>query len=173
MIEDSIDGYLPVAWLQKHNADANWKTGQVKWQCPYCVENCLPNEVNALLVDKAQLVKEVQDCTNAFVATIEWRTQDGLEVLKVVPVENHKWASIFSREQTNKLHSHQGFDNCIKLVDGAQAPWGPLYGILEQELRGLLEWLDKQMAAGKISKTNSSADALILLVNKPDGSFHL
>ena len=96
MIEDSIDGYLPVAWLQKHNPDVNWKTGQVKWRSPYYVENCLPKQVNALIVDEAQLVKEVQDCIDAFVATIEWRMEDGLEVLKVLPVEYHKWASILS-----------------------------------------------------------------------------
>ena len=43
----------------------------------------------------------------------------------------------------------------------------------EQELRGLREWLDKQVAAGKITKSNSSAGVLILLVKKPNGSFGL
>ena len=43
----------------------------------------------------------------------------------------------------------------------------------EQELRGVREWLDKQVAAGKITKSNSSAGAPILLVKKPDGSFRL
>ena len=71
MIEDSIDGYLPGACLQKHNPDFNWKTGQVKWRSPYCVENCLPKQINAFLVEEAQLGPEVPDCTNAFVATIE------------------------------------------------------------------------------------------------------
>ena len=145
----------------------------MKWRSPYYVENCLPKQVNALLVDEAQLVKEVQDSTDAFVATIEWRTEDGLEVLKVLLVEYHKWASIFSREQTKKLPSHSGYDHHIKLVEGAEAPWGPLYGMAEQELRGLREWLDKQVAAGKIMKSNSSAGAPILLVKKPDGSFRL
>ena len=124
-------------------------------------------------MDEAQLVKEVQDCTDAFVATIEWRTEDGLEVLKVLPMEYHKWASIFIRQQTNKLPSHSGYDHHIKLVEGAEAPWGPLDGMSEQELRGLREWLDTQVAAGKITKSNSSAGAPILLVKKPDGSFHL
>ena len=173
MLEDSIDGYLPVAWLQKHNPDVNWKTGQVKWRSPYCVENCLPKQVSALLVDEAQLIMEVHDCTDAFVATIEWRTEDGLKVFKVLPVEYHKWARIFSREQTNKLPSHSKYDHRIKLVEEAEAPWGPLYGMSEQELRGLQEWLDKQVAAGKITKSNLSAGAPILLVKKPDGSFPL
>ena len=43
----------------------------------------------------------------------------------------------------------------------------------EQELRGLREWLDKQVAAGKITKSNSSPGAPILLVKKPDGFFRL
>ena len=135
MIEDSIDGYLTVAWLQKHNPDVNWKTVQVKWRSPYCVENCLPKQVNALLVDEAQLVKEVQDWTDAFVATIEWRTEDRVEVLKVLPVEYYKWASILSREQANKLPSHSSYNLSIKLVEGAEALWGPLYEMSEQELQ--------------------------------------
>ena len=122
VIEDSIDGYLAVAWLQKHNPDVNWKTGQVGWRSPYCIENCLPKQVNALLMDEAQLVKEVQDCTDAFLATIEWRTDDRLKVLKDLPIEYHKWVSIFSREQTNKLPRHSSYDHRIKLVDGAEAP---------------------------------------------------
>ena len=173
VIDDSIDGYLTVAWLQKHNPDVNWRTGQVKRRSPYCVQNCLPKQVNALLVDEGQLVMEVQDCTDAFVATIERRTEDGQEVLKVLPVEYHKWASSFSREQMNKLPSHSGYDHRIKLVEGAEAPWGPLYGMSEQELNGLREWLDKQVAAGKITKSNSSAGAPILFVKKPAGSFRL
>ena len=43
----------------------------------------------------------------------------------------------------------------------------------KQELRELREWLDKQVAAGKITKSNSSAGAPILLVKQPDGSFRL
>ena len=124
-------------------------------------------------MDEAQLVKEVKDCTDACVATIEWRTQDGLEVFRVLPFEYQKGASIFSREQTNKLPSHSGYDQRIKLVEGAEAPWGPLYGMSEQELWGLREWSDKQVAASKITKSNSSIEAPIRLGKNPDGSFCL
>ena len=94
-------------------------------------------------MNEAQLVDQVQDRTDAFVATIKWRTEDGLEVLKVLPVKYHKWASIFSQVQTNELRSHSGYDYRIKLREGAEAPWGPLYGMSEQELWGLREWLNK------------------------------
>ena len=90
VIEHCIYGYLPVAWLQKHNPQVNWKTRQVKWRSLYCSENCLPKQVSSILVDKVQLIKEVQDCIDAFITTIEWRTEEGLEVLKVVPTQYHK-----------------------------------------------------------------------------------
>ena len=108
MIQDSIDEYLPVAWLQKPNPDVNWKTGQVKLRSSYCIENCLSKQVNALLVNEAQLDKKVHYCIDAFVATIEWGIEDGLEVLKVLPVEYYKWAGIISREQINKLPPYSG-----------------------------------------------------------------
>ena len=106
VIEDSVDGYLPVAWLQKHNPDVKWESGQVKWRSPYCIQNCLPKQVNAILVDAAQLIKKVSEDTDVFVATLEWRTEDGLEVLKILPNQYHRWANIFSREQTTRLPEH-------------------------------------------------------------------
>ena len=124
-------------------------------------------------MDAAQLIKEVSEDTDAFVATLEWRTEDGLEVLKILPDQYHKWANIFSRKQTTRLPEHTKYDHRIKLFEGAEAPWGPLYGMSEQELRGLREWLDRQVAARKIVKSSSSAGAPILLVGKPDGSFRL
>ena len=60
--------------------------------------------------------------------------EDELEVPKVLPVGYHKWVSIFSQKQTNKLPSHSSYVYCIKLVEGAEAPWGPLYGLAEQAL---------------------------------------
>ena len=124
-------------------------------------------------MDAAQLIKEVSEDTDVFVATIEWRTEDGLEVLKILPDQYHTWANIFSREQTMRLPAHTKYDYRVKLIEGAEAPWGPLYGMSEQELRGLREWLDRQVVAGKIVKSSSSAGAPILIVEKPDGSFRL
>ena len=57
--------------------------------------------------------------------------------------------------------------------EGAEEPWGPLYGMSNQELRELREWFDRPVAAGKIIKSSYSAGAPILLVGKPDGSFHI
>ena len=83
---------------------------------------CQPKQVNAILVDAAQLIKEVSEDTNVFVATLEWRTEDGLEVLKILPNQYHKWANIFSPEQTTRLLKHSKYDQRITFIEGAEAP---------------------------------------------------
>ena len=50
---------------------------------------------------------------------------------------------------------------------------GPPIWDIRTRITGLREWLDKQVAAGKITKSNSSVGAPILLAKKPDGSFRL
>ena len=88
-------------------------------------------------MDAGQLIKEVSEHTDVFIATLEWGTEDGLEALKVVPNQYYKWVNIFSQEQITRLPEHTKYDHRIKLIKGAEAPWGPLYGRSEQELREL------------------------------------
>jgi len=85
----------------------------------------------------------------------------------------HKWAHLFSREQSNKLPVHSIFDHTIKLVSRAETPFGPVYPFSEQELKALKEWLDRQVEARKIVKSKSSAGAPIVLVRKNDGTYHV
>ena len=124
-------------------------------------------------MDAGQLIKEVSEHTDVFIATLEWGTEDGLEALKVVPNQYYKWVNIFSQEQITRLPEHTKYDHRIKLIKVAEAPWGPLYGRSEQELQELRAWLARQVAGGKSVKSSSSAGATILLVGKPDGSFCL
>ena len=67
-------------------------------------------------MDAAQHIKEVSEDTDVFVATLEWRTEDGLEVLKILPDQYRKWANIFSQEQTTRLPEHTKYDHRIKLI---------------------------------------------------------
>jgi len=75
---------------------------------------------------------------------------------------------LFSREQSNKLPVYSIFDHTINLVSGVEAPFGLSYPFSEQELKVLKEWPDRQVEAGKIVKSKSSAEAPILLVGKSD-----
>ena len=54
-IEDSVDGYLLVTWLSKHNPDIDWEKGTLQWRSNYYKEHYLPKEYEFKLVDSYQL----------------------------------------------------------------------------------------------------------------------
>ena len=35
-LEDGINGYLPISWLQPNNPDVQWNTGKLTWHSDYC-----------------------------------------------------------------------------------------------------------------------------------------
>jgi len=125
------------------------------------------------LIDPYQFEREIADDCSLTIASIIWHTEDGADVKTHLLEQYHKWAHLFSREQSNKLPVHSTFDHTIKLVSGTEAPFGPLYPFSEQELKALKEWLDRQVEAGKIVKSKSSAGAPILLVRKSDGTYYV
>ena len=44
-LEDSIDGYLPISWLQLHNPDVQWNTGKMTWRSDYYKKHSLPTTI--------------------------------------------------------------------------------------------------------------------------------
>ena len=87
-----------------------------------------------------------------------------------LPEHYREWASVFSEEEINKLPEHTSWDHEIKLIEGATPPYGPIYPLNEMELLVLREYINKNLAAGKIRISKSSAGSPILFVPKADGT---
>ena len=90
-----------------------------------------------------------------------------------LPEYYREWASVFSEEEINKLPEHTTWDHEIKLVEGSNPPYGPIYPHNEKELAVLREYINKQMAVGKIRLSKSPAGSPILFVPKADGTLRL
>ena len=71
------------------------------------------------------------------------------------------------RERT-KINKH-----AIKLKDGKQPPYGPIYSLGPVELETLKTYIETNLANGFIRPSKSPAGAPILFVRKPDGSLRL
>ena len=67
-----------------------------------------------------------------------------------IPEVYQQWAHLTSKHRIEQLLNHTRFDHRIEIEKGKVAPWGPLYPLTEQELKGLREWLDRMVAEGKI-----------------------
>ena len=90
-----------------------------------------------------------------------------------LPEYYREWASVFSEEEINKLPEHSPWDHEIKLIEGSTPPYGLIYPFNKMELAVLREYINKQMAVGKIRLLKSPAGSPILFVPKADGTLRL
>ena len=85
-----------------------------------------------------------------------------------------KWEYLFQKEgNADALLIHQSWDHKIKLEQGKQSMFEPIYALSEKELETLQKYLDKNMKKGFIQKSESPAEYLILFVSKKDESLWL
>lgn len=71
------------------------------------------------------------------------------------------------------MPEHAPHDHAIKLVEGKQPPWGPIYSLSEEELAVLRAYIDQHIKTGFIRPSQSPAGAPILFVKKPRGGLRL
>ena len=98
-----------------------------------------------------------------------WHNEEGGDVADDLPKYYREWASVFSEEEINKLPEHSPWAHEIKLIEGSTPPYGPIYPLNKMELAVLREYINKQMAVGKIRLSKSPAGSPILFVRKADG----
>ena len=99
--------------------------------------------------------------------------EDGEDIFLYLIDHYKDYADIFREEKIHALPEHSKYDHKIELEPGATPPFGPIYPLLESELRVLRKYLDEKLASGKIVRFTSPAAAPILFVAKPDGTLWL
>ena len=59
-----------------------------------------------------------------------------------IPEGYQQWAHLTSKHQIEQLPNYTRFDYRIEIEKGKVVPWGLLYLLTKQKLKGLREWLD-------------------------------
>ncbi|CUA70421.1 Transposon Tf2-7 polyprotein [Rhizoctonia solani] len=90
-----------------------------------------------------------------------------------IPKEYLEFAKVFGEEEFNKLPPHRPYDIDIKLKEDAKLGHAPLYSMTPAKSRELKEWLDKELAQGKITPSKSPIASPVMFVKKKDGSLRL
>ena len=91
-----------------------------------------------------------------------------------IPAEYSDFSDVFSEEKVlvlpklTELNQH-----AIKLQDGKQPPYGPIYSLGPVELETLKTYIETNLANDFIWPSKSPTNAPILFVRKPEGSFRL
>ena len=91
-----------------------------------------------------------------------------------VPVEYSDYTDVFSKELAKVLPQRPGInEHAIKLEEGKQPPYRPIYSLGPVELETLKIYIKTNLANAFIQPSKSPAGALILFVLKPDGRLRL
>ena len=91
-----------------------------------------------------------------------------------IPIKYLDFLDVFLEEkalilpEATKMNQH-----AIKLQEGQQLLYGPIYSLGPVELETLKTYIETNLANGFIRSSKSPAGAPILFVRKPDGSFRL
>ena len=147
------------------------------WRSDYCKKHCLPMMVRDAAKGFIQMIHESKEWISSYcratAAGQVWHNEEGGDVADDLPEYYREWASVFSEEEINKLPEHSPWDHEIKLIEGSTPPYGPIYPLNEKKLAVLSEYINKQMAVGKIRLSKSPAGSPILFVPKADGTLRL
>lgn len=168
------DAVLGFDWLEEMNPDVDWSTGAWRYrpagvpQVSMATYNQLLNEAEGATIGMLWFRPGVTDHDGDDVVTLAGLTQDA-----VLPPQFEKFASVFQDPGDKPFPTETRTRHEIPLVEGATAPYGPLYSLSAKELRVLREYLDTAMEKGWIRPSESPAGAPILFVPKQDGSLRL
>ena len=96
------------------------------------------------------------------------------ETLTKVPTEYLDFADVFSPDLTSEFPKHTGInDYAIKLVNGQQPFYGPIYSLVPVEMEILKAYIKTNLANKFIRPCKLPAGAAILFDRKSDGFFQL
>ena len=91
-----------------------------------------------------------------------------------IPAEYSDYSNVFSVENVAELPENTGInEHAIKLEDGKQPPFDPIYSLGPVELETLKTYIKTNLANSFIRPSKSPAGAPILFDRKPDGSLRL
>ena len=91
----------------------------------------------------------------------------------VIPNEYASYTDVFSEEGVAVLPRDARVQHSIEIETGKQVPYGLIYSLSQKELGVLHEYIELNLATGRIRASVLPAGALILFVLKANGSMRL
>ena len=177
---------LEMLFLTLSGADVDFLSRELRWRT-YTIEKAFLTTRHIDLVEKKKFAAAalnpkyktfVIDIASLSSISLNGRPQiSGLitkEALTKVSAKYLDFADIFSPNLVSELPKHTGInDHAIKLVNGYQPPYRPIYSLGPVELETLKAYIETNLANGFIRPSKFHASAPILFDRKLDSSFRL
>src|SRR5258707_13312653 len=108
-----------------------------------------------------QLAQEAQK------AEVSWPLED------MVPAQFHDFRDVFSKEAFDDLPPQKVWDHAIDLSPGTELPCSKMFPLSPAEQKELDDFLQENLANGRIHPSKSPMGAPVFFVKKKDGSLRL
>jgi len=182
-------------WLEHHNPEIDWKTGEVKMtRCPEeCGKQWRPvQEKSGWEKQKEEEAKEEAEkrkeekrkkkqkkgrTVEVRKIVEEWEIWDEeeeaakleAEARKLVPEKFHWWIKVFGKKQLERMPMRKLWDHAIEVKKGFVPRKGKVYPLSREEREEVREFVKEQLRKGYIQPSKSPQTALVFFVGKKDG----
>ena len=187
---------LEMPWLECHNPEIDWKTGEVKMM--RCLEECEQQWrlVQGKLGWEKQKKEEAKEeagkrreekekkkmrkkgkMMEAKKVAEEWEIWDEeeevakseAEAKKLVLEKFHRWIKIFGKKQSERMPMRKLWDHAIEVKEGFVLRKGKVYLLSREEREEVREFVKEQLRKGYIQPSKSLQMAPVFFVGKKDG----
>ncbi len=177
---------LGLSWLEMINPDIDWKKRKITYRTivshissrhPRNIPNPSPYQVQGskvkvpLMVGARAFIRAAKK--GSMFAIYATPISQPVQEPTKLPAKYEEYRDVFEKKNADTLPQHRPYDCGIELQEGAQPPFGPIYGLSQNELAALRDYLDENLAKNFIRHSKSPAGAPILFVKKKDGSLRM
>jgi hypothetical protein len=160
VVDSNLDSTLILGYdfLQDQNPDINWTT-------------C---SISSCDIPQSRIAEVIEDPLDDSFNKIDYTPPNYKTIIKLLPKEYHNYTNVFSTKKAVRIPKPSEKDDLkIILQEGKSLSIGPLYNMLQNELKSLKEYLDDLLSKGYIRPLNSPYRSPVLFTKKKDGSLQL
>jgi len=145
-----IEVILRMSWLQAHNLEINWETGEVKMmRCPpLCGRNeKLKGEKRikrVAMLEEEKIVRWVVDDKE------DWRREKEVEadhrkIEEMVPKKFLRWKKVFGKVESERMPTRKIWDHTIDLKETFKPQKGRIYPLSKNEREEVQSFINDQL----------------------------
>jgi len=187
---------LGMPWLERHNPEIDWKTGEVKMT--RCLEECgrqwrpvqgksewekqkeeeakeeaerKREEKEKKRIKKKGKTMEVKKVAEKWEI---WNEEEEVakseaEAKKLVPEKFHRWIKVFGKKQSERMPTRKLWDYVINVKEVFIPRKGKVYPLSREEREEVREFVKEQLRKEYIRLSKSPQTAPVFFVGKKDG----
>jgi len=169
---------LGMPWLQAHNPEINWETGEVKMtRCPPLYRRNMKLEKGqkakkgkrVVMLEEEKIVKWTVDDKEDWGREEKVKT-DYKKIKEIVPKRFLKWRKVFGKMELERMPTRKIWDHAIDLKEMFKPRKGRIYSLSKNKREEVQNFVNNQLRKGYIRPSKSPQMLPVFFVGKKDRS---